>query len=129
MNANLKPVYTQAFIQNADRSLATLGAMGGQMQERMLPQLAARLHLTGAEMAAMLEQFAPNTATALGGFDTTMSSFQNLIAQFDKHLADYKTLEPVSFEPIVWFMIGGGAALFLLGAAGIVICRGRAPAG
>lgn len=125
MNANLKPLYNQSLIDNSRGALTTLGAMGTQMQQQMLPQLAGQLHITVAQLQATLKQVAPTTAGLLGGFDATMARFDNMIGQFDKHLGDYKTLKPVSFEPIVWSMIVGGIVLFLLGGAGIVICRGK----
>jgi hypothetical protein len=48
-----------------------------------------------------------------------------MVKQFDQHLSDYKILKPVAFEPIVWLMIAGGGALFLLGGAGVLITRKR----
>lgn len=128
MNANLKPVYNQTLITQANGALDTLGKMGTQMNQQMLPQLAAQLKLTPAQLQGMLKQNFPTTAAALAGLEPAMGRFGNLVAQFDKHLSDYKTLKPVSFEPIVWFMIGGGIALFLLGGAGMVICRGKGAA-
>jgi methylphosphotriester-DNA--protein-cysteine methyltransferase len=123
MNANLKPVYNQALIDNASGALQTLGAMGTQLQQEMLPQLAAQLHMTPTQLQHMLQTSFPNTAGALATLPKAMANFRNMVGQFDKHLSDYNTLKPVSFEPIVWFMIGGGIALFLLGGAGVVICR------
>lgn len=123
MNANLKPVYNQALIDNANGALQTLGAMGTQMQQEMLPQLGAQLHLTPAQLQQMLQQNFPATAAALRSLPVAMRNFGTMVTQFDRHLSDYQTLKPVSFEPIVWFMIGGGIALFVLGAAGVAICR------
>jgi hypothetical protein len=123
MNANLKPMYNQALVDSANQSLATLGAMGTQMQQKMLPQLATQLHMTPTQLNAMLQANFPNTAAALKGLQPTMNRFSGMVAQFDKHLSDYKTLKPVSFEPIAWFMVSGGIALFVLGGAGMVICR------
>jgi hypothetical protein len=124
MNANLKPMYNQSLMIDARGALTTLGAMGTQMQQQMLPQLAAQLHMTPAQLNQMLQQNFPTTAAALKSLPTAMTSFTGMVNQFDNHLSDYQTLKPVSFLPIVWFMIGGGIALFLLGGAGIVICRG-----
>lgn len=125
LNANLKPMYNQALIDNARGALTTLGAMGTQLQQQMLPQLAGQLHMTPAQLQGMLAQDFPATAAALHGLPTAMQGFTGMVTQFDNHLSDYKTLQPVAFEPIAWLMVGGGIALFLLGGAGIVICRGR----
>jgi hypothetical protein len=65
----------------------------------------------------------PATSAALQGLPQSLGRFQDLVKRFDGRLSDYNTLKPVSFVPIVWFMIGGGAALFLLGGTGVLITR------
>jgi hypothetical protein len=125
MNANLKPVYTQSLITQANGSLGTLSAMGTQMQAKMLPALATQLNMQPAQMQAFLEQNFPATATALKDLPASLTRFQGLVGTFDKHLGDYNTLKPVSFVPIVTMMIVGGVVLFLLGGAGVLIMRTR----
>ena len=121
MNRNLKPIYTQQLITQANGAITTLSSMGTQMQKSMLPALATQLHMTPAQFQAFLGENFPATAAALTGMPASIGRFQNLVATFDNNLSEYNTLKPVSFEPIVWFMIIGGSALFLLGAAGVVI--------
>lgn len=123
LNANLKPVYTQSLITDAKASLTTLSAMGTEMQTKMLPALATQLKMTPTQLQQMLDQNFPATAATLKGMDASMTRFQNLVATFDKHLADYNVLKPVTFVPIVQAMIGGGIALFLMGAAGMFFTR------
>jgi hypothetical protein len=125
LNSNLKPMYNATLISNANASLSTLGAMGTQLQQEMLPQLAAQLHLTPAQMQVMLQANFPATAAALQSLPTATTHFASMVKQFDQHLSDYKILKPVAFEPIVWLMIAGGGALFLLGGAGVLITRKR----
>jgi hypothetical protein len=125
MNANLKSMYNQSLIDNARGALQTLGAMGTQMQHKMLPQLAAQLHMTPAQLDSMLRHNFPATGAALKSLPAAMTDFGDMVNRFDQRLADYNTLKPVSFLPIVWFMVGGGIALFALGGAGILICRGK----
>ena len=129
LNENLKPVYTQALITQADSSLTTLSAMGTEMQQKMLPDLATQLNMTPDELNAFMGQNFPATSAALAGLPDSLGRFQNLVTTFDGRLSDYNTLKPVSFVPIVWFMIGGGAALFLLGGAGVVITSKRGDRG
>jgi len=125
MNDNLKPVYSQQLITDADSSLATLSAMGTEMQQKMLPDLATQLNMTPEELNAFMAENFPATSAALAGLPDSLGRFQSLVATFDDRLSDYDTLKPVSFVPIVWFMIGGGIALFLLGGAGVVITNKR----
>jgi hypothetical protein len=129
LNENLKPVYTQELITQANSSLATLSAMGTEMQGKMLPDLAAQLKMTPEQLNTFFAENFPATSAALAGLPASLGRFQDLVAAFDGRLSDYNTLKPVSFVPIVWFMIGGGAALFLLGGAGMVITRKGAARG
>jgi hypothetical protein len=115
LNANLKPVYTQAFADQSKQTLATIGAMGDQLQTTMLPALATQLKLTPDQVQAYLGQNAPATAAALKGFPATMQRFQRLVATFGNNLDNYAVLKPVRFVPIIWTLIGGGIALVLLG--------------
>lgn len=121
LNDNLEPVYTQQLITQASSSLTTLSAMGTQMQEQMLPDLAAQLEMTPEQLNAFLGENFPATSAALAGMPDSMARFQGMVSAFDDRLSDYNTLKPVSFVPIVWFMIGGGIALFLLGGVGVAI--------
>lgn len=121
LNDNLRPVYTQQLITQADSSLTTLAAMGTEMQQKMMPGLAEQLKMSPTELNAFFVQNFPDTSAALVSLPASLGRFQHLVATFDGRLSDYNTLEPVSFVPIVWFMIGGGAALFLLGGAGVLI--------
>jgi hypothetical protein len=123
MNDNLKPVYTHSLITQANSSITTLSAMGTEMQQKMLPDLATQLKMTPDQLNAFMGENFPATSAALQGLPDSLGRFQNLVTTFDGRLSDYNTLKPVSFVPIVWFMIGGGAALFLLGGAGVVITR------
>ncbi len=123
LNSNLKPVYTQQLITQGNSGLATLSAMGTQMQTKMLPALATQLKMQPAQLQTFLEQNFPATATALTNMPASLGRFQKLVGTFQQHLGDYKTLKPVSFVPIVWLMISGGIALFLLGGAGLLVMR------
>lgn len=123
LNTNLKPVYNQQLITGADSSLATLSAMGTQMQQKMLPGLATQLNMTPTQFTAYMTKNFPATSTALAGMPQSLGRFNNLVAIFNKHLSDYNTLKPVTFVPIVWLMIGGGIALLLVGGAGVVLTR------
>ena len=49
LNDNLKPVYTESMVTQANASLTTLGAMGTEMQQKMLPDMATQLKMTPDE--------------------------------------------------------------------------------
>jgi hypothetical protein len=125
MNTNLKPVYTQQLITQANGALATLSAMGAEMQTKMLPALATQLNMQPAELQAFLGASFPATAKVLGDMPMTMARFEGLVATFQQHLDDYDTLKPVELVPLVRVMIGGGILLLVLGGAGLLLPRTR----
>jgi hypothetical protein len=73
LNANLKPVYTQALVDNSKASLATIGAMGAEMQTKMLPALATQLKMSPAQLQAFL---AGNYASLHGALQRVGDSFR-----------------------------------------------------
>jgi hypothetical protein len=125
MNSNLKPFYTQQLITNATAGLTTVGAMGTEMQTKMLPALATQLNMTPAQLQAFMASSFPATTAALADMPAAMGRFESLVATFDQHLGDYQVLEPVSLAPIVWFMIVGGGLLLLLGVGDLFLTRSR----
>ncbi len=125
MNSNLKPFYTQQLITNATAGLTTVGAMGTEMQTKMVPALAEQLNMTPAQLQTYMAANFPATAKALSDMPAAMGRFDSLVTTFQQHLSDYKVLKPVSLAPIVWFMIVGGGLLLLLGASDLFLTRSR----
>lgn len=109
LNANLKPVYTQALVTNAAGALVTIGAMGNEMQTKMLPALATQLKMTPQQLQTFLGSNFPATAQALQTMPASMERFNGLVKVFDKNLANYNTLKPVGLAKLIWtLMIAGG---------------------
>ena len=116
LNANLKPVYTQALVDNSKASLATIGAMGAEMQTKMLPALATQLKMSPAQLQAFLGSNFPATTKALQTMPASMERFNGLVKIFDKNLGNYNTLKPVGLARIVLIMMLAGGLTALLGA-------------
>jgi len=115
MNANLRPVYTQTLITQAGAALTTMSTMGTEMSETMLPALADQLGMTTDQLQMFLGDNFPATAAALQSMPASMARFQGLVATFDANLDNYETLTTVSFAPIIWTVIVGGAVMLLAG--------------
>jgi hypothetical protein len=122
MNENLEPVYTQELIEGANQALATVGAMGTQMQEAMLPALGQQLGMSEDELQAFLQENLPATGQALGSMPDALGRFTGVVEAFAQSLDDYRTLTSVAFVPIVWTMILGGAVA-LAGALWAIVAR------
>jgi hypothetical protein len=129
LNENLRPVYTQELVDQANAAVATVGAMGNEMTDTMLPALAQQLGMSNEELQAFVGQNFPATAAALQNMSDSMGRFQGLALTFEANLDNYDTLEPVSFEPIIWTVIIGGAVMFLMGIWALAIGRRSAAPG
>jgi hypothetical protein len=123
MNSHLKPVYTAQMLTGAKGALTVVGAMGTEMQTKMLPALGQQLGMDQAQLQGFFQQNLPAMAAGMQTMPQALGRFQNLLRTFDGHLADYNTLQPVSFVPIVWTMIIGGVVALFAGAFGLVARR------
>lgn len=115
LNANLKPVYTQGLVTNATGALATVGAMGKEMQAKMLPTLATQLKMTPQQLQTFLGSNFPATAQALQSMPASMERFNDLVKVFDKNLSNYDTIKPVGLSRLIWTLMAAGGLLLILG--------------
>ena len=121
LNENLTTIYTQELIDGATGSLAIVGAMGEEMQAKMLPDLAAALGMSPDELNAFMGENFPATAAAMQSMPDSLPRFEGFVATFAMNLDNYETIQPVSFTPIIWMMVIGGILILLAGGyAGIV---------
>jgi len=116
LNANLEPIYTQELVDQANGAVATVGAMGTQMQEEMLPALAGQLGMSGEELNGFLAGNFPNTAQALETLPDAMGRFNGLVGNFESNLDNYETLKPVNFTNIILTLFIGGLVTLAAGA-------------
>ncbi len=123
LNANLKPVYTQALVTNATGALQTIGAMGNEMQTTMLPALATQLKMTPQQLQTFLASNFPATAQALQTMPASMQRFNGLVKVFDKNLANYNTLKPVGLARLILVLMVAGGLVAGLGA--LTVLKGR----
>ena len=123
LNANLKPVYTQALVTNATGALQTIGAMGNEMQTTMLPALATQLKMTPQQLQTFLGSNFPATAQALQTMPASMQRFNGLVKVFDKNLANYNTLKPVGLARLILILMVAGGLVAGLGA--LTVLKGR----
>ena len=123
LNANLKPIYTQALVDNAKGGLGTIGAMGTEMQTKMLPALGTQLKMSPEQLQAFLGSNFPATANALQTMPASMERFNGLVRVFDNNLGNYETLKPVGLARIVLIMMVAGGLAALLGAVSMVTGR------
>lgn len=123
LNENLRPVYTAALVTQAETGISAVTAMASQMQNEMLPEIAASLDLTAAETDAFVGAQFPVIAAALENLPATIGRFNATVSVFDDNLANFDEIKATSLLPIAWMLIIGGAILFMIGASAYT--RGR----
>ena len=115
LNENLSPIYTQELIDGANVSLATVSAMGAQLQTEMFPDLAAQLGMNEEQLGAFFGENFPATAAAVQTMPEAIPRFEAFVGTFDTNLANYEVIQPVAFAPIIWVVLFGGVVLLLAG--------------
>jgi hypothetical protein len=123
LNGNLESFYTAETVEGAKGALATVSAMGTQMQAEMLPALGQQLGMSGDQLNGFLEENFPATAQALGVLPHALGRFSGLVETFDANLDNYDTIKPVAFSPIIWTLFLGGLVTLL--AAGVALWADR----
>jgi len=123
LNANLKPIYTRALVDNAKGALGTIGAMGAEMQTTMLPALATQLKMTPEQLQSFLGTNFPATAKALQTMPATMERFNGLVKVFDNNLGNYETLKPVGLARLILILMVSGGLVAVLGAVSVATAR------
>lgn len=113
LNENLAPIYTQELIDGANQSLAIIGAMGEEMQTKMLPDLAAELGMSQDQLNAFMGENFPATAAAMQSMPESLPRFQAFIGVFDANLDNFETIQPVAFSPVIWVFLFGGVLITL----------------
>jgi hypothetical protein len=119
LNGNLESFYTADTVERAKGALATVSAMGTQMQEEMLPALGQQLGMSGEQLNGFLGENFPTTAQALQTLADALGRFSGLVEAFDANLDNYETIKPVAFSPIIWTLFLGGVVT--LAAFGLAV--------
>jgi hypothetical protein len=123
LNENLQPIYTQELIDGATSALSTVSAMGDEMQNSMLPELGTQLGMDQEQLMAFLGQNFPATATAMQNMPASLERFNGFVQTFSTNLDNYETIQPVSFSPIIWTMVIGGAVILIAGGVCLAVYR------
>lgn len=124
LKANLAPIYTQKLISDANGAVATIEAMGEEMQSAMLPALATQLTMDSMELQSFIAINFPATAKALQAIPVSMQRFNSTAHIFDTNFANFNTIKPVSFVNLIMALIACGTFVALLGML-VVLKRGR----
>lgn len=121
LNAALMPVYTEEMVTGAAGAVEALGAMGDEMASSMMPGLGQMLGMTPEQTQEFVQSEFPVVAGALDAMPVAVGRFEGLVGAFSDNLDNYETLVPVTFVPIVWTLIIGGAVILVSGGIALLI--------
>ena len=115
MNVQMKPVFTAQTVASAKASLATMDAMGVELQAKLIPALSEMLKLQPAQLEAVLAANSPALAGALTTLPASMTQFSALVTAFAESLTDYNDINTTQFAPIIDTILATGGFLVLVG--------------
>lgn len=118
---SFKPVMTTASLRSMRADLQQLGAGDQQLATQVLPALAAKLHLTPAELQHVMATKFPAAATGIAQIPTIVKNFGGVGNVVQSQLANFRQVAsfptgavPISALP--WGLLAVGAAAMVLGA-------------
>jgi hypothetical protein len=119
-----RPVITKTEVTQARHDLAIVGAMTTELETKLIPDVAAQLGTTPAQLRTGLAQQAPAVATALARMPTYSATFTGLVNKLDSRVVDFaqtKKVRSLTFLDWLLFTVGalgiaaGGLALLVPG--------------
>jgi len=119
----MRPSMSDAVLAQGRTDQATVGAMAKQMNEQMLPALAAQMHASPAQLSAYFGQNLPATARGMGELQQLQASFGNLQATMEQQQSNFRQADqiPTSYLPptsMTWLYILPGALLIAIAGLG-----------
>jgi len=126
LTANTADVFTPAQAESAQMAVSTLGAMAQQLNEELIPDLAAATGTTPEEVATMLASQLPAVGTALAGLDEALERFQMFADGLEANVQNYTKAARPDLAAVVqleiWLAV---VALIASGASAVVIRSAR----
>ena len=132
MMTSFRPQMSDAALAQGQTDQRTMAAMGQQLNSAMLPALAAKMHMTPAQMSAYIASNFPAVGKGSAQFGAILTNFGTLQASMQAQQANYQQADqiPTGFLPpstMTWLFVVPGAALILLGVFGLVRPRVARP--
>ncbi len=118
MNTQMTPIFTAQTVASAQQSMATMEAMGVEMQTKLIPTLAQMLNTTPTQLEATLAAGFPALGASLTSLPASLAQFTTLVAAYDGSLADFNAIHGTQFTPIIDTILATGGFLLLVGLLG-----------
>ena len=104
-------------------------ALVTEVQTKMVPALAARLHRTPAQLRALIARDYPKVAHGLAGWPSIKPSAAALAANQRARVHDVSLMKGTPFRALPWFVIAPGILLTLFAGVALLAGSRSRPAG
>ena len=99
----------------ATETVAVLNALVPEVQTKLVPALAQRLHTMPAKLSAVIARDYPDVAKGLREWPSIAPSAEALTANQRASVAEAAAMDGLPFRALPWFVIGPGILLTVLG--------------
>lgn len=103
----------------ATETVALLNALVPEVQTKVVPALAQRLHTTPAKLGAAIARDYPDVARGLREWPSIAPSAEVLSANQRASVAEAAAMDGLPFRALPWFVIGPGIVLTAVGAVAL----------
>jgi len=125
----LRAGLSDEFATNGDFAVRVTDALVQQVRAELLPELGRRLHLTPAQVGAVIARDYPAVARLNANWGGIISRARRNVADIRESEPDFAFADGISYEPLPWGIVGGGFLLALAAAASLApAARRRASA-
>ena len=132
MTTAFKPIFATQSVQQAAAYTSDVQAMSVEFTQKALPGLATALHMTPAQMSAMMTQAFPAVATGVAQLPTIVQRMRTATGLIGSNVENYNQSASIPWSPgsmvaMFWLMMLP-ALLVLAVGAGALALTGRSGA-
>jgi hypothetical protein len=120
LNKAMKRFFTQQQITTAQQSMLSVFNTALQLQNNVLPAVAAAQHVPPTTLQTQFASQFPALTRAIVALPAANDRFTDLTATFQRNLANYNKVEPFRFAATTWMFAAAGLLILLAGAVPLV---------
>jgi hypothetical protein len=121
---DLRPLITRPTANAVVGWQTTMDKMTAQLDDQMLPDLAAQLHQTPAQLTASLASQYPAVGAGLPRLPAIFADFRDKTRRLDASVGDFAQTKQIPYRALPWLFILPGTALVLMSGIALMV-RGR----
>jgi hypothetical protein len=120
LNLAFRDVMTTQQVEGAQGALTVVSEMGTEMQQELLPGLAAQMGMTDTEMSAYITGNYPAVGAMFESMDAVQARFDGMVGTMSTNIDNYDTIKPLKMEPINWIYLAAGLLIAITGGLALL---------